>query len=141
MHYSYGIIVFFRDGSWYKLLLVQSLGWYWSFPKWHLESQETPLQAAKREVFEETWLSNIAILPNLYFDHYYSFLFKKWGLIHKRVGFFVGEVYDTHVILQKSELKNFCWKDLPWALHLLTFESDREILRKVSVVLQEKFGI
>jgi 8-oxo-dGTP pyrophosphatase MutT (NUDIX family) len=122
------------------VLLVQSLWGHWSFPKWHLESQETPLQAARREVFEETGISSITVLPNAYFDHYYSFFIKRW-LVNKRVGFFVGEVYDTRVSLQKSELKNFCWKDLSWALVTLTFESDKEILRKVWVLIEKEIWI
>lgn len=99
-----------------------------------MEVQETPLQTAKREVFEETGLSDINILPNIYFDHYYSFSDRQGGLINKRVGFFIGEVYHDTVILQKTELKNFCWKNIDKAMHILTFESDRNILNKASLL-------
>lgn len=95
-----------------------------------MESWETPLQTAKREVFEETWLSDIDVIPNLYFDHYYSFSDRQGGLINKRVGFFVGEVYDDSIVLQKTELKNYCWKTLQDAIKLLTFDSDKNILKK-----------
>ncbi len=130
MQYSYWILPFFKIKEWFVVLLVQHVWWHRSFPKWHIESQETPLQAAKREVFEEVWLDQIDVLPNVYFDHYYSF-FEKWGvLVNKRVGFFVGEVYDTTVVLQKSELQDFCWKNIDDAMEILTFESDKNILKK-----------
>lgn len=95
-----------------------------------MESHETPLQTAKREVFEETGLSDITIFPHVYFDHYYSFFDREGWLINKRVGFFVGEVYDDTVVLQKAELRNFCWKNIESAVRLLTFESDKNILQK-----------
>ncbi|HCY21387.1 TPA: hypothetical protein DIC40_06120 [Patescibacteria group bacterium] len=98
-----------------------------------MEPQETPLQTAKREVFEETGLTDITVFPNVYFDHYYSFFDREGGLINKRVGFFVGEVYDDTVVLQKAELRNFCWKSVENALRLLTFESDKNILQKAYV--------
>ncbi|MDD3262881.1 MAG: NUDIX domain-containing protein [Candidatus Absconditabacteria bacterium] len=111
-------------------LLVQHLGGHRSFPKGQIESGETPLQTAKREVFEETGLSDIDVIPNLYFDHYYSFSDRQGGLINKRVGFFVGEVYDDSIVLQKAELKNYCWKNFQDAMKLLTFDSDKNILKK-----------
>ncbi|AHB41533.1 NUDIX hydrolase [candidate division SR1 bacterium RAAC1_SR1_1] len=133
MQYSYGIIPFLKEKSGYNVLLVQHIGGHWSFPKGRMEPQETPLQTAKREVFEETGLTDITVFPNVYFDHYYSFFDREGGLINKRVGFFVGEVYDDTVVLQKAELRNFCWKSVENALRLLTFESDKNILQKAYV--------
>jgi len=75
-------------------------------------------------------------LPNVYFDHYYSFSDRQGGLIHKRVGFFVGEVYDNSIVLQKEELKNYCWKLFEDAIKLLTFESDKNILKKAYEVIK-----
>lgn len=95
-----------------------------------MEPQETPLQTARREVFEETWLSDITVFPHVYFDHYYSFSDRQGGLVHKRVGFFIGEVYSSTIILQKEELKSYCWKGIEDAIKLLTFESDKNILKK-----------
>jgi 8-oxo-dGTP pyrophosphatase MutT (NUDIX family) len=88
------------------------------------------LQTARREVFEETGLSNINVLPNIYFDHYYYFPDRNGGLVHKRVGFFVGEIYDATVVLQKEELKNYSWEGFDDSMKLLTFDSDKNILKK-----------
>lgn len=37
----------------------------WSFPKGHIEENETPLDAAKREVYEETGLSVLEFIKDL----------------------------------------------------------------------------
>lgn len=118
-------------------LLVQHNWGHWSFPKWHIEDNETPLQSAKREVLEETGILNIKIVPKLYFNHYYSFFDKQGGLIDKRVGFFVWEVYDSLVVLQKAELKDYCWKSFEDSMKILTFESDKKILKKVFLALDD----
>lgn len=57
MEYSAGAIIYRKIEDECKFLLVQSL-WHktWGFPKGHLENDETNLQAAHREVFEETGL-------------------------------------------------------------------------------------
>ncbi len=130
MQYSYGIIPFLKENNKYKFLLVQHYGGHRWFPKWQVEVNETPLQTARREVFEETGLSNINVLPNIYFDHYYYFPDRNGGLVHKRVGFFVGEIYDATVVLQKEELKNYSWEGFDDSMKLLTFDSDKNILKK-----------
>ena len=53
------------------------------------------------------------------------------GLIRKKVGFFVGYVYDDRIVLQKEELRDFCWKELEDANRFLTFDSDKQTLKKI----------
>lgn len=130
MQYSYWFIPVLKREDWYDVLLVQHLWWHWSFPKGHIEHQETPLQTAKRELFEETGISQIHLLSNLCFDNYYSFYSRNGELIQKKVGFFVGEVYDDTVVLQKEELQSFLWVPLIKADIYLTFESDKKILKQ-----------
>lgn len=95
-----------------------------------MEHQETPLQTAKRELFEETGISQIHLLSNVCFDNYYSFYSRNGELIQKKVGFFIGEVYDDTVVLQKEELKSFLWVSLSKVDIHLTFESDKKILKQ-----------
>ena len=43
----------------------------WSLPKGHVEKNETILDAAKREIYEETGLQNISYIKDLgYYDRY-----------------------------------------------------------------------
>lgn len=48
-----------------NILLVLENGNFWGFPKGRLNEGETPLAAAKREIFEETGCNDIALLREL----------------------------------------------------------------------------
>lgn len=55
-------------------LLIKQIGNYWSFPKGHKEGKETSLETAKRELLEETgitqveWQENPTFTTNSIFD-------------------------------------------------------------------------
>ena len=54
---SCGVIVYRRNQEHIDLLLVKNrYGGHWSFPKGHVEGNETEVQPALREVLEETGL-------------------------------------------------------------------------------------
>ena len=55
---SAGVVVIRWDNDHYKYLLLRAYN-YWDFPKGMVETGETPLQAALREVAEETTLSGL----------------------------------------------------------------------------------
>jgi ADP-ribose pyrophosphatase YjhB (NUDIX family) len=48
-----------------KVAVVLQGGKTWSLPKGHVESGESPLQAAKREIREECGLSNLTLVREL----------------------------------------------------------------------------
>ena len=59
---SAGGIVLGPDG---KIVLVCQRGNSWSFPKGHVEDGELPLDAAKREIFEETGIMDAEFIKEL----------------------------------------------------------------------------
>ena len=48
-----------------RVLLVSQHGTSWSLPKGHLEEGETPLEAAQREIHEETGVSRLEFVRQL----------------------------------------------------------------------------
>ena len=53
---SFGVIPFKKiKGVWHVFLICHHDG-HWGFPKGHPEGEETSIQAAERELFEETGL-------------------------------------------------------------------------------------
>ena len=48
-----------------EIVIVEQRGNVWSLPKGHIEPEEDPLTAAKREIHEETGLRNITLIKEL----------------------------------------------------------------------------
>ncbi|GIW22171.1 MAG: hydrolase [Candidatus Sericytochromatia bacterium] len=60
--YSYGGVVLNKEN---KVLVVSQYGTSWSLPKGHQEENELPLETAKREIFEESGISDLEYLAHL----------------------------------------------------------------------------
>ena len=59
--YSAGVITYIKEGNTIEYLLLNYLGGHWDFPKGKLEAGENKLQAAIRELSEETGARNVEI--------------------------------------------------------------------------------
>lgn len=60
--YSGGGVVIDTRG---KVLIVSQHGRSWSLPKGHAESEENILEAAKREIYEETGITQLHLIKEL----------------------------------------------------------------------------
>lgn len=67
------VAVYKREDGTFLFLLVKQAGGYWSFPKGHVEGEETPLETAKRELKEETGLTGLDWRENDLFTVEYEF--------------------------------------------------------------------
>ena len=63
-HSAGGVVVRRMDAAWHVLLIKDPYG-NWGLPKGHIEGEERPLEAAVREVTEETGLTPDAVGPEL----------------------------------------------------------------------------
>lgn len=128
--HSAGVIVFFDDiidnQSKRKYLLLNYRKGHWDLPKGKLEGSETKIQAAIRELKEETSLE-ADIYPG--FEQSLSYLFKdRLGeLIKKEVTFFVGKAKLTQVVLSPEHVL-YQWLPLKDALRQLTYNNAQQIL-------------
>lgn len=61
---SVGGIVFRKKDNEILYLLVRYRSWQWDFPKGHVEKDETEEQTLRREIQEETGLTELSIVPN-----------------------------------------------------------------------------
>ena len=62
--YSCGAILFCYDENVRKYVLVQEASGSYGFPKGHKENDETDIETAKREIFEETGIVP-EFIPNM----------------------------------------------------------------------------
>ncbi len=98
-------------------------------PKGHPEGNETPLESAKRELFEETGLSVVRLFSEESLVESYEFS-SRGRPIRKTVNYFVAEVAGD-VRIQREELTAGKWVELPKVHDVVTYAQMKALLQKV----------
>ena len=100
--YSCGAVVYTRRDGELRFVIVQEMGGAYSYPKGHMEGEETEIETARREVFEETGLRPTFIDGFRETDEYD--LGEKPGT-RKRVTYFLAEFGDEELVPREGEIK------------------------------------
>ena len=126
--FSYWILPFYKSIDDVQVLIVK---WacYWWFPKWHAEKDEKPVDAAKREFIEETWIKKVFIDNKKIFNDHYVFSYKK-NVIDKYVWYFIGYVCDKDVQIDPKEINDYRWLSVIKARRMLTYQNGKKLLDK-----------
>lgn len=133
---SFGVIPLRkREGEWEVFIIQHSKGHYWGFPKGHAEEDETPIEAAYRELKEETNLDPIGALRTDPFVEQYQFTLRG-ERISKRVSYFLTEVTGD-IVLQNAEISNGIWLSVEEAIEKVTHTEGKSILSQVVIILQK----
>ena len=112
-----------------EFLLIQHKAGHWAFPKGHPEEGETYLETARRELAEETGLTDVALDEGRPLEEHYSFTKRSGKEVHKRVVYFLGRVTGGHgVVLQEEEVSDFFWGDSDQTRDRLSFDEGRALL-------------
>lgn len=121
---SSGAVVYRRIGDEIRFLLIKNKrSMHWGFPKGHIEYGENKLDAARREVLEET---GIHIKFHKGFET--TSRYKVKGLVDKHVSIFVGTTDDLSTTIQKTEIADYIWLTYDKAMPFLRFDNDKRIL-------------
>jgi len=103
---------------------------FWGYPKGHLDEKETPIKAAEREVFEETGFKVTSVGTKPIAESRYEI--KKDGkAIQKTVWLFEMKIVESYKKEPDEEIEEIAIVTFEEALHLLTYEEDKKILRYV----------
>jgi bis(5'-nucleosidyl)-tetraphosphatase len=130
---SAGVIVFRRAPQPQYLLLHYESG-HWDFPKGHIEAGEEAQATARRELKEETGISEVRFLDG--YKGTLRYFFRQKGIgIFKIVIYFLAETDQSDVTLS-SEHIGFGWLPYDAALARLTFKNSRDLLVKAHEHLQ-----
>ncbi len=119
---SCGAVVYKYIDSDLYILLIKMNGGHYSFPKGHVEDNETEEQTALREIKEET---NLDVIIDNKFREIVTYSPKK--NVIKDVIFFVALAKNDELIAQEEEVSEVMWVKATEAKDIITFESDKQI--------------
>jgi 8-oxo-dGTP diphosphatase len=133
--FSAGGLVFKRSGDTVKWLVIRPRGTErWQFPKGGIDKGETGKEAALREVAEEGGVK-ARIVQKLGNETYFYYLEGK--RIFQHVAFYLMEyVEDTTKGIDEKEIDEVRLLPYEEALQVLSFENDRELLKKGQTILK-----
>jgi bis(5'-nucleosidyl)-tetraphosphatase len=118
------------------LLLRYGAG-HWDFPKGNIEDGEDEIQAACREIREETGIENVMFLEG--FNKKVEYNYKRHrNVVHKEVIFFLAKTDSQKVILSNEHIA-YSWTDFDRALAKLTYMTAKNILVKAQDYLKSKY--
>ncbi len=109
-----------------KVLLIQQTRGHWGFPKGHVESGETEIETAKREVKEETNL-DVEIDENK--RYIMEYITDKGTL--KQVVLFIARKTSENEKCQESEIKSMKWMTYEDAIKTITYDNTRELFNRI----------
>lgn len=122
---SCGAVIVRKENGEVQTLLIQMLGGHWSYPKGHVEKDETEVQTAMREIKEET---NLDVLIDTRFRMVTTYSPKPEVL--KDVIYFMAWAKSNQLQIQTTELLEAKWYPIHEAISVVTYDGDKEILKK-----------
>lgn len=133
MEKSCGIIIYKIENNEIKYLLLHQNNNCWSFPKGHVENNETEFETALRETKEECNL--IVKLDNNFRESILYEIPIKNTL--KEAVYFIGIPVSNDIKLQEEEITDFKWLNFNDAYNKLEFDNIRNVLIKANKYIGE----
>lgn len=122
---SCGAVVYKKEEEKIYFLIEEMKAGHYSIPKGHVENNETEIETALREIKEET---NLEVNLDSNFREVVSY--SPYEGCIKDVVFFVAKAKTFDVKEQLIEVTSLKWLEPVDAINILTFDSDKEVLRK-----------
>ena len=129
-----GVVVYYLDQDEPHFLLLRSRrDRSWGFPKGHLLEGEELLSGAMRELWEETGIRDVSLLPG--FAEHVTYRVNRGGRFRqKTVTYFLGRVETPNVRLS-DEHSEHRWAVVEDARKTLTFENLRTLVTRAWMIV------
>lgn len=132
---SFGTIPLKKENNiWYTYLIKNKSDNHWGFPKGHANLSETQIEAALRELKEETNLKFIKFLSEKPLIEQYTFLRDSKNTA-KKVYYYLTLV-EGEAIISSDEIIEGRWLEISQAKDLITYTASKEIANLVEIILQ-----
>lgn len=132
---SCGALVFRRHHGNIELLLIRNAsGGRWSFPKGHVEPNESEEQTAIREIKEETSIE-VSLING--FREVITYAPKKD--ITKDVIYFLARATTFDYSPQLEEISRIKWVEINNAHTLLSYDNDRQLATRAKQLIKDNF--
>jgi tRNA nucleotidyltransferase (CCA-adding enzyme) len=128
---SCGIIPFLKRDQTYFFLIVKHNDWHRWFPKGHVELDESEIETAKRELWEETGIDDIRLINNKKFLERYV-IPTEWLAIKKTVIYFLWALsidIASDINIKDGEILEYKIDNYNNIQKYLTFDSTKIILK------------
>jgi bis(5'-nucleosidyl)-tetraphosphatase len=128
---SAGGIVINKNGQ--ILIVKQDDPSSWSLPKGHIKKEENPLDTAKREIYEESGISQLIFLSDLGSYKRYKMLPDRTDDIseEKTIFMFLFKTDQSTLHPIHSESKEARWIEIKDVTNLLTHHKDKEFFLSI----------
>ena len=141
--YSAGAVIYRNSADEPLFLLVYSgRNGNWGFPKGHIEPGENELEAARREIFEETGLRELDFLTGFREEEVYPVVSMrpphKGQRIEKHAIYHLCRTNMCTAAVDEEEITDYVWVSLEKAEELLPFASMKALLRKARTFIATK---
>ncbi len=133
---SYGIILKLKGSDPARFLVVHQED-HWSFPKGHREGEETIEETVRRELLEETGITDVTILSHKPVSEP-SYHFERSGQsYHKTNHYLFGETSQEHLKIQDEETSEAKFATRDELKELMTLPGQAEFLETVATTCNE----
>jgi bis(5'-nucleosidyl)-tetraphosphatase len=128
-----GVIIYYLEQDEPNFLLLRSRrDRSWGFPKGHLLEGEGLLSGAMRELWEETGIREVSLLPG--FTEHVTYRVNRGGRFRqKTVTYFLGRV-ETPTVRLSEEHSELRWAIVEDARKTLTFENLRTLVTRAWMI-------
>jgi bis(5'-nucleosidyl)-tetraphosphatase len=133
---SSGAVIFSNNKELNKseFLLLHYASGHWEFPKGNIEDGEDEVQAACREIFEETGIQNVHFLEG--FRKNVQYYCRRGDILIRKEVIFYLAITNTKEIALSNEHIGYAWKDYMEAMNQLTYKSAKDLLKEVKMFLE-----
>ncbi|HEX7476031.1 MAG TPA: NUDIX domain-containing protein [Dehalococcoidales bacterium] len=136
VEHSAGAVVFRKEEAQVFYLLLHYEKGHWGSSKGHIEKDETIEETARREIREETGLTDIQFSAGFKETNKYFFV-ADGQRIFKTAIFLLAET-RTKKIKISFEHTGYAWLPYAEAVERMTFKDEKEVLRKADRFILEK---